>query len=64
MYAFEHLEIGGYELLRRVAQRAGDADTVAMADSIIVEERAMAGSVQALFGNALEASLRAQGVAG
>ena len=64
VYAFEHLEIGGYELRRRVAERAGDGDTVAMADSIVVEERAMAGSVQALFGSALDASLRAQGVAG
>jgi ferritin-like metal-binding protein YciE len=63
-YAFEHLEIGGYELLKRVAAKAGDQDTVAMADSIIVEERAMAGSVQALFGKALDASLEAQGVAG
>jgi ferritin-like metal-binding protein YciE len=61
-YAFEHLEIGGYELLKRVAERAGDDETVAMADSIIVEERAMAGSVAALFGVALEASLAAQGV--
>src|SRR5215212_147498 len=26
-YAFEHLEIGGYEQLRRVAERAGDGDT-------------------------------------
>ena len=64
VYAFEHLEIGGYELLRRVAERAGDGDTVAIADSIVAEERAMAGSVEALFGSALDASLRAQGVAG
>lgn len=26
-YAFEHLEIGGYEQLRRVAERAGDGET-------------------------------------
>jgi ferritin-like metal-binding protein YciE len=63
-YAFEHLEIAGYELLKRVAFQAGDEDTVAMADSVIVEERAMAGSVQALFDQALDASLEAQGVAG
>ena len=61
-YAFEHLEIGGYELLKRVAARAGDEETVALADSIIVEERAMAGSVQALLGAALDSSLAAQGV--
>ena len=58
-YAFEHLEIGGYELLRRVAQRAGDEETARVADGIIVEERAMAGSVQALFPKALDASLSA-----
>ena len=58
-YAFEHLEIGGYELLRRVAQRAGDDETAATADGIIAEERAMAGSVQALFPKALDASLAA-----
>ena len=61
-YAFEHLEIGGYELLKRVAARVGDDETVAMADAIIAEERAMAASVQALFGAALDASLAAQGV--
>src|SRR4051794_3900264 len=27
-YAFEHLEIGGYELLRRVAGKAGEGDTL------------------------------------
>ena len=26
-FAFEHLEIGGYEQLKRVAERAGDAET-------------------------------------
>jgi ferritin-like metal-binding protein YciE len=56
-YAFEYLEIGAYELLKRVAARAGDEETVRTADGIIVEESAMAGSVQALFPKALDASL-------
>src|SRR5439155_717480 len=41
-YAFEHLEIGGYEQLRLVAERAGDEETVRTADRILGEERTAA----------------------
>jgi ferritin-like metal-binding protein YciE len=61
-YAFEHLEIGAYELLRRVAGRAGDGQTQAIADTILGEERAAAAKLHAAFDNALDASLEAQGV--
>jgi ferritin-like metal-binding protein YciE len=44
-YAFEHLEIGAYELLKRVAVRAGDTETVAMAETILAEERAAAKDI-------------------
>src|SRR3954454_22854681 len=37
-YAFEHLEIGGYEQLWRVARRAGDEETVAAVQAILAEE--------------------------
>jgi ferritin-like metal-binding protein YciE len=56
-YAFEHLEIGGYEQLIRVARRAGDAQTVTAAEGILADERAAAEKVYATFGPALEASL-------
>jgi ferritin-like metal-binding protein YciE len=61
-YAFEHLEIGAYELLRRVADRTGDAQTQAMADTILGEERAAAEKIHGAFDSALDASLEAQGV--
>jgi len=60
-YAFEHLEIGSYELLRRVAVRAGDEETEAAADTILGDERAAAEKIHAAFSNALDASLEAQG---
>jgi ferritin-like metal-binding protein YciE len=48
-YAFEHLEIAAYELLRRVADRASDPETVAMAEQILVEERRAAERVTATW---------------
>jgi ferritin-like metal-binding protein YciE len=59
-YALEHLEIGSYELLRRVASRAGDEQTAQVATAILAEERAAAQRIKALFPAALEASLREQ----
>jgi ferritin-like metal-binding protein YciE len=61
-FAFEHLEIAAYEQLKRVAQRAGDEETVALAERILPEERAAAEAVRAQFEPAVEASLRAQEV--
>jgi ferritin-like metal-binding protein YciE len=61
-YAFEHLEIAAYELLARVAQRAGDSHTVVVAERIAAEERSAARRIKGSFDRAAEASLHAQGV--
>ena len=63
-YAFEHLEIAGYEQLRHVAERAGDPETVALAERILAEERAAAEKLAGMWDRAAEASLREQGVGG
>ena len=62
-YAFEHLEIGGYEQLARVAERAGDQETVSLAQRILEQERAAAGLIAGSFDAAVTASLRAVGAA-
>jgi len=56
-YAFEHLEIAGYELLKRVAQRAGDAGTAEVADVNLSEERTAAEKLASRWDEAVEASL-------
>jgi ferritin-like metal-binding protein YciE len=60
-YAYEHMELAAYELLKRVAERAGDRETVAAAEEIAAEERAMADRLAGSFDAAVEASLRDQG---
>jgi ferritin-like metal-binding protein YciE len=62
-FAFEHLEIVGYELLKRVAERAGDHTTIEVADRILEQERAAAQRLAASFDRAVEASFDALGVA-
>ena len=61
-YAFEHLEIGGYEQLKRVAERAGDTETVDTANAILAEERGAAEKIAGAFDRAAVASLEAVGV--
>lgn len=45
--AFEHLEIGSYELLLRVAERAGDGATVEVVKRTLAEERDAAAKIAA-----------------
>ena len=56
-YAFEHLEIGGYEQLQRVARRAGDQETAGAVDLILAEERLAAEKIAARWDEAIDASL-------
>jgi ferritin-like metal-binding protein YciE len=62
-YAFEHFAIGAYEMLRRVAKRAGGTETVEVAARILAEEEAAADAIHARFGEALDAALDAQEIA-
>jgi len=61
-FAFEHLEVAAYEQLKRVARRAGDEETVQMAERIIPEEHAAAAAIRARFEPAVEATLAAEGL--
>jgi ferritin-like metal-binding protein YciE len=61
-YAAEHMEIASYELLRRIAQKAGDEETAAAAQDIIVEEKAMATVIEQNWDKFAELSLREEGV--
>jgi ferritin-like metal-binding protein YciE len=61
-YAFEHLEIGGYEQLKLVAARAGDGKTVQTVEQIVAQEREAAGRIAGAFDEAAAAALQSQGV--
>lgn len=57
VYAFEHLKIAGYALLKIFATKAGDEETVRLADTLLSQERSMAERVAATFDSAVEATL-------
>jgi ferritin-like metal-binding protein YciE len=59
-FAFEHLEVAAYEQLMRVARRAGDQATAALAERIADQERGAAEAIRAQFQSAVDASLPAQ----
>jgi len=61
-YATEHMEIASYELLKRIAQRAGDDETVAACDEILAQERTMAETIASNWDTFAELSLRESGV--
>ena len=61
-YAFEWLEIGGYEQLKRVAQRAGDQETERLAERILLEERNAQAKLWSLLPEAGRLSLAEAGI--
>jgi ferritin-like metal-binding protein YciE len=61
-YATEHMEIAAYQLLERVAERAGDEETAAAARESRAEEEAMAKRIEANWDRFAELSLQEAGV--
>jgi ferritin-like metal-binding protein YciE len=62
-YVAEHMEIASYELLERVARRAGDEDTAHVAERNRADEEAMAQKIASSWDRVVELSLREEGVA-
>jgi ferritin-like metal-binding protein YciE len=60
-YSYEHMELAAYELLRRVAERAGEEPVRGLAEWIGAQERAMADRIGERWDRAVEASLHEKG---
>ena len=61
-YTAEHLEIASYELLERVAMRAGDEETADVARRNRADEEAMAEKIAASWDKVVDLSLEQEGV--
>ena len=55
-YGYESFEVAAYELLKRIAEKAGDPQTVEMADRILVNERQAVEKLGASYDLALQAA--------
>ena len=62
VFATEHLEIASYELLRRIAEKAGDEETATAALEIIEEEKAAANLIAENWDKFAELSLQEEGI--
>jgi ferritin-like metal-binding protein YciE len=62
-YSYEHMELAAYELLARIATRAGEQRVVDLASRIGAEERAMADRLGERWDRAVDASLRGKDTA-
>ena len=61
-YATEHLEIAAYQLLERVAERAGDTETAEVARENRKDEEAFAKTIESNWDKFAELSLKEEGV--
>ena len=61
-FATEHMEIASYELLERVAKRAGDRKTAKVARQNREEEEKMARSIASKWNRVVDLSLKEEGV--
>ena len=61
-YTTEHMEIAAYELLKRIAKKAGDEETATACDEIIAQERQMAATIEQNWDKFTELTLREEGI--
>jgi len=61
-FATEHMEIASYQMLERVAKKAGDTKTAAVARQNREEEEAMARSIASKWNKIVDLSLKEEGV--
>lgn len=61
-YATEHMEIAAYQLLERVAKRAGDEETAEVARQNRLQEEGMARKIESRWDTFAELSLKEEGV--
>lgn len=60
-FSYEHLEIAAYELLKKMAEEAGDNPTAALAEQIGEEAQRMADRLEGSFDLVVDASLNGGG---